>query len=485
MAYRQDGYGSLMAKSRGAYINPVQRFQISKNFFGQKLGFSPQEMEFVYNDDALARRICDIPAHDAVRAGWCLKTEDETWNEDKEHDLKSEFDRLKVDERIAEAMAMADATGGAIIHMVCDDLASSEEEPLNLNNIRKIRKLEVYDRTRIFFNMDYLTADVRDENYGQLEFVNITNVYGNQFLCHTSRVIFLTGLNVTKRARSQMGEFVWGGSKIHLTQDEIANLRSAWSYALMDLGKQAQSVLKMGGLAAKLMLGCAGEEAVMRRLNMIDAGRSQMNTILLDKDTDDFEQYNMTLTGVKDIIGEHAAAFAAVAGIPAPILFGRDYGSSSLSTPGADNSVELETYYNSIEHKQKSEAKPILFRLIEVAKVCSEYGLALPEKFHIKFKPLFQKTDEDKAKERGLFTKAMSDFANACKVLVDINALDAEEIRCQLNEQFDLCIDEGKVIEPPEPIVDPNPPPGGVDENGLPIPPKGVKPNDDNKPNKA
>ncbi len=455
MAYNEDGYVSAMRGSRGTmFADPVHRFQISrmKRFRTGMINYQPTSMLDLFDADGMANKICSLKSHDATRCGFKLKTRDDNFDEDREEALFSVLDDLQVLDKLAQAESLARATGGAIIHMVCEDGgAASEEEPLNTGSLKRVIRLDVYDRTRVFFDTSYLNSDPSDPNYGQLEFLSIVNVFGHSFLCHASRVLFFTGLDCSVKMRSTQGQYKWGNSELALIEDELANSQSSLGLSLMALGKVSQSVMKLGGLNSKLMLGNEGEAMITRRVNAIDMVRSMMNTIVLDKESDDYSQESTNLTNIKDIIQELENGLAAVAQYPVSMLFSRS--NTGLNSSGK-NDLDLETYYNHVQHIQNNSIKPNLCQLLSVLNLCAEYDLQLPDKYHIKFKPLYQEDESVEADIESKKALALMNTANGIKTLQSVGALDVVEIRTYLKNNSPFEIDD---VEPPEPDA-PTPP---------------------------
>ncbi len=378
---------------------------------------------FMYN--GLARKIIEAPAFEAVRAQFKLKNGEEEL-EQETSSLLSILEDLKWQEKFSAALAWDRCFGGGAIYVMADDGADITE-PLNENNIRSIEELRVYDKRDVQVSVTY--QDPKDKNYSKPMIYCVQNENGGMFYCHESRMlIFNGGLVTNSQRRARNG---WGGKVFDHLRNAILQNSESFSLSLMALSRLSQSVLKFSGLI-DLLQSDDGEEAVKKRLNLIDLSRHLMNTIAIDTD-DDYDQKNVSLGGIKDILQEMEVWISGQSDIPCAILFGR-----SPAGMDATGESDFENYYNMVQRIQSSKVKPCLSRLIELTNLRKDIKLNLPEEYTIEFNPLWNPSEKEVA-ETG-FIKAQSEEkeANTLKLYADMQAMDPSEVRAILSEKYPI-----------------------------------------------
>jgi phage-related protein (TIGR01555 family) len=182
------------------------------------------------------------------------------------------------------------------------------------------------------------------------------------------------------------------------------------------------------------------------RLELIDMARHMMNTIAIDS-TDDYDQKNMTLSGIREILEQYQFAICAATGIPATKLFGR-----SPAGQNATGESDLENYYNMVSAYQKNTLREPLMRLIDIISRCSDYDINLPDKWTVEFCSLWNESEKEKAEVKKLEAEAKAKRADAIKILADAQLLDQMEARATLEKDDDYIIDrslDNEISTPP------------------------------------
>lgn len=426
-AVRNDGYYNAFT---GAGIMGRDPFAATR--FGRQLrdwGQITQEADNLFTDDGVAQRIVTAPAEEALRAGWSVSA----------HDMKQEqaekLDSLQEDLRVKEAMSLALSWdrlfGGAAVLLMAND-GGTLEDPLNIETLKNIERLEVFSPQDISYSGSYLYSDPMEPTYGKPQFYSITSKWGNVFLVHESRLLLFYGLPITNsRRRARQG---WGGTVMEQVRNALMRFGSGFDAARVAIERLSQSVLKFSGLASKLM-NAEGEKEIMRRLHVIDMGRHLLNTIAIDTN-EDYAQHNVSISSLRDVLEEFEIAISAATGIPTSILFGR--------SPAGMNSTgksDLESYYNMVGRIQERTLRPNLAQLIYLLSKCKDSEITLPEHWEVKFAPLWNPTEKELAETNKLKAEARNTNANAMKTLSDIGALDVQEMRMTLAAQSDYVLD--------------------------------------------
>ncbi|SHI62162.1 hypothetical protein SAMN02745671_01183 [Anaerovibrio lipolyticus DSM 3074] len=422
---RQDGYLNAVLGHGSRRFDPFASY-VFKN--SRPMSWAECDTLFTYN--GIAAKVIEAPANEAVKEGFELKDGQEVI--DQNDDVQSILEDLKAKSVFSEALSWDRLYGGCVILMLADD-GFTLEDPLNLKGIKKIEQLLVYDPQDISVVDTYYYTDPRDPRYGEPQWYTITGYNGGSFLVHESRIIKFEGGVVSNRIRK--GRNGWGGKVFDRIANDLMRFDSSLSLGLMALSRMSQGILKLEGLTNTLSAD-GGEEMVQKRLHLIDMGRHLMNTIAIDG-TDDYDQKNITLSGVKEIIQEFEQALSTVTDIPVTILFGR-----SPAGQNATGEADFESYYNMVSRIQQRKLKPKLTRLLEVISSCSDYGLNLPAEYTIEFKPLWNASEKEVAETEKLKAEARASEANAMNTLVQMQALDASEVRNTLKENGGYEIDD-------------------------------------------
>lgn len=383
---------------------------------------------FTYN--GIAQKIITAPADEAMKRGFILKDGDNEIPESR--NVLSVFQDLEGEERFSRALAWNRLYGGAAILLIADDGAASLEEPLYEDKMKSIEKLCVYEAPDIATESSFSYTDPADPKYGQPEFYNITGYFGSVFKVHESRLLLFRGDTLPAEQRRRRNR--WGAKVYERLFDDLTRYDASLSLGLMALSRLSQGILKLDGLADRLSYD-DGEKEVMRRLQLLDMSRHLMNTVALDT-TDDYDQKNIPLAGVKDLLEEFQVALSAVTDIPVTVLFGRSPG--GLNATGQS---DFENYYNLVQRIQRRTLRPQLSRLVELIGKCSDYRIRLPEAYTLEFAPLWSQTEKEEAETKNTLAQAEKNRADARVALVRAGALDPNELRDKLEEEGEYKLD--------------------------------------------
>jgi len=390
-----------------------------------------READNMYTFNGLARRIISLPAEEALRKGFEVKVGGEDVDENTKRRLKSTLEDLDAKKQLGVALSWDRLFGGAAVLMIADD-GGALEDPLNLARIRRIERLDVYAPEDISFTNAMLYEDPSSPMYGRPQFYNIIGLWGNAFMVHESRLLLFHGGNISNYyRRMRMG---WGATVFEQVKSELSHYVGGNDYAFMALGRLSQGVLKLANMN-DLLMNDEGERAVQTRLHLIDMARHMLNTIAIDTE-DDYDQKAMSLSNVDSVLDEFMMAICSATGIPATLLFGR-----SPAGQNATGKSDLENYYNLVEGIQQHTLRNPLARLIEVVGSCSEYGIALPREWYLRFESLWNESEREEAETKKLRAEARRAKAEAINTLVQAQVLDVSEARATLERDEDYEID--------------------------------------------
>lgn len=400
---------------------------------------SESSAEALYTDDGLAGRIVNKPAGDMVREWFKIIG-------DPEGDINRYLHKnLKAMNKIRQALQWDKIFGGSVIQMgIMDGLKLTD--PVDLNKIRSIEFLRVYDRYRTsIHNVNTLQKDDPTlSNFGDPQIMQISPVSSftstAPFDIHVDRLLIFTGSQTTARIMNvQQG---WGSSVYQSSQQGIRDYSIAHHSATKIIEGFNQIILTMEGLA-DLISTEDGTEVVKKRLEILDMSRSIMNMVLLDKD-EKHEIQSQGAAGISNIILSLINRVSTDTGIPPSILIGQ--AKSGLNS----KATEDQDLYNAlIKESQIFDLKPQMEKFVEIvmaSKSGPTKGKIIPD-WSIEFNPLETPTEKEIAEQRDI-------TADTDLKYLDANVLASEEIRLSRfagNEySIETKIDPSLNIEPEE-----------------------------------
>lgn len=382
--------------------------------------------------NALVRRIVTLVADDAMKN--FIEIEG-----DSDDCILQELETLFVQEKLTEALYWDRLFGMSYALILADD-GQELSEPININRLRRINGLEIFDKRDIYPDTTsiYLDTDIRDTNFGKPEFYMISPPNGNQFKVHRSRLLIFDGEMLPKIER--IANNGAGLSCLDGVPTALNRVKTAMNKTIDIMDKVSTSLLKLEGLS-NLLTREDGTQAVIRRLELIDYSRRINGSVAVDKE-DEYGIFNIPLTGLTDIIQEFEQALCAVTGYPFTVLFGR--------SPAGMNSTgksDLQIYYDTVRRIQRRKIRPALeylVRLIQLSKEGPTNGKEL-EKWSIKFKAIEPLNDLEQANVDKTQAEVRAAVVKLVFDLVDNQLLDATQARQYLKERGDIPVTESEL----------------------------------------
>lgn len=394
------------------------------------------ELTLNYEENGLFAKIIDIPADDAVSSGFEYGIDDK----DMETYIDDTLDELDFESKAAEAIKWSRVYGGALMVMIIND-GKELNDPVDWDNIMGIDELLVFERPLITpdYNSiyNYNPKDRKWSKFGMPEYYDISPAYGGMFRVHESRCLLFK--NGTLPQSSSRTEYRFFGmpeyARIHRALQETV---TSHGNGVKLLDRAVQAIYKMNNLA-QLLETDEGEDIVLRRLRIIDMAKGIINSIAIDSEGEDYDFKSVSFAGVKDIIDTTCNMLSAVTNIPQTKLFGR-----SPSGENATGEGDLENYYTYVGKIQKLNLKKNLGTLIDIilqaGKYKGEFG-DIPD-YKLSFKPLWSMSETEQAGVDQ--TKAATELTKAqtAQVYVDMQALDASEVRKRLAEDGEFTVND-------------------------------------------
>lgn len=393
--------------------------------------------ENLFIENGVFKKIVKTPADEALRAGFCIETEDD--HSDACEKVQSVYEDLGGEEKFATALYWHRCYGGGVLLPIFDDGADSFTEPLNENALRRIEEIRVYSAKEVIPWQK--EDDAASINYGKPKTYMINDEStGASFDVDASRLILFPGLEVPNVVRN--GRDGWGGMILEqvynalITKYDLGN-----KYAIDIMERMAQGVLKIQDLI-NILSSEDGEERVRKYLQNIDMVRNVLNTLAIDAG-DDYDIKGISLGGVTDLLNQTQMMLAAVAEIPVTLLFGRSPGGQN-----ATGEADFQQYYSMVQQMQRRTLKPRLSRFVYLMSKCTDYGISLPDTWTIKFNPLSIPSEQEEAETKKAKAESFQTIANALNTYSAIGAIDAIEVRDYLEEKHGLKLDR-KLDKPP------------------------------------
>lgn len=430
---RSDGYKNLLNKY-GTKNDASEHYA-----FESDGNVSDVDLEINYEENGLFAKIIDIPADDAVRGGCNYNISDV----DITTFIDKSLDELDFKAKAAEALKWARLFGGSIMVMFIDD-GGELDDPVDWDNIQGIDELQVFELPFVTpdYNSIYRTSGIKNGRSGRSkcgmpEYYNISPIYGGTFRVHESRCLIFRNNKIPMYSSYQQYRYFGIPEYMRIHRDLQVTTTSHGNGAKL-LDRAVQAVYKMQGLAERILTE-DGEEEILKRLNLIDMAKGILNSIAIDADGEDYHYETVTFSGVKDIVDAACNMLSAVTGIPQTKLFGR--------SPAGENSTgegDMENYYGFIGNIQELNLKKNIKTVIDIILSVGKYKKKFDEipDYNLEFKPLWnmdekQQADTDKVKADTEFVKAQT-----AQIYVDMQAIDAEEVRKRLSEDGEFTVND-------------------------------------------
>lgn len=428
--YRVDGYKNLVNKY-GTKKDTSEQYR-----FVPDGAVTDIELTINYEENGLFSKIIDLPADDAVSSGFSYGINDT----DMETFINNSLEELDFEEKAATALKWARLYGGALLVVIVDD-GKGLTDPVDWDNIRGVDEIIVFEKPIV--QPDYSSIYSYKPNkkgpskFGTPEFYDISPRYGIPFKVHESRCLLFKNGTVPSMSTKQEYQFfgIPEYIKIHKALQEAV---TSHGNGVRLLDRSVQAIYKMKDLA-ELLSSVEGEDTVLRRLEIIDMARGILNSIVIDSQGEDYDFKSITFSGIKDIIDSTCNMLSAVTNIPQTKLFGR-----SPAGENATGESDMENYYKYVGQIQKLNLKGNLRTLIDMilaAGVAKGKFEDIPD-YKLIFNPMWSLSDAEQAAVEQAKAAAELTKAQTAQIYVDMQALDASEVRTRLAEKGEFTIND-------------------------------------------
>lgn len=359
------------------------------------------QVEEFYHNNGLAKRIVDVIPEEMVSPGFQLNGVSDNTK------FQSEWDGLKLEPQITDALCWARLYGGSYVLAMVNDgrmLTSAAKRGKPLESI------VVYDYDSVSVAEE--EKNPRSPRFGKPKMYTVKPLNGgSDFNVHYTRMHYIDGDRVTNKVRKLNNGA--GGTVLNKSMIEaILDYDYSEYLATQLLKRKQQGVWKAKGLA----LICddrEGEYAARLRMAQVDANSGVGNTIGIDADDEEYTVINSDISGIPEFLSAKMDRIVALSGIHEIVLKNKNTGGVSAS-----QNTALQTFYKLVERKRNDDYKPLLEFLLQF--------IVTEEDFSVEFEPLSLPTDSEKA---DIFKKN----AEAVQGLVTDQVIDANEARDTLS----------------------------------------------------
>jgi len=366
------------------------------------------EIEGLYASDEIATKVVDYPVEEMFRKGFTF-THPEA-DPDFDQQIKALHEKHGTIEKLKKVMKQGRLHGSAYLVLGVEDGKTPSEE-MDLEKVRKLNWCQVFSRwelsmferqkdvTKPYFR-EPLTYTVTEGDHEGLE----------ENTVHRSRMIRFDGAFLPKNLyeRNDYSH----DSVLNKIQNSLRNYNMGFDSAAATLQEFSMGIFKMKDLAK--LVGSGKEEQIITRLGLIDAKKSMVRSIVLDKE-EDYTREDVNLSGVTDILGKTGNKLVADTNIPHTVLLGE----GATGTLGGGGMSESRNWYDYIGRKQQNDLKPKLIYLTKLLMITER--MKVPEGLDIEFEKLFELTEQEQADVR-LKT------SQADQIDIQNNVLDPDEV---------------------------------------------------------
>jgi phage-related protein (TIGR01555 family) len=366
------------------------------------------QLDNMFRQSWLAKRIVNAPAEDMCRAWLTVKFDDT----DKEHldAVEQAASLFNVASKTQEGLSWGRLYGGAI--MVIGIRGQNPASPLNIESLKQgsLQYLHVLDRWRVSASAQ-LTTDLESPNFGLPEYYTIAESTVN---FHHSRVIRFNGQKVPYFLWTQNGR--WDDPELQHVYESLLNCDTSTQSVASMLFEATIDVIKVANLA-EILAGKNGEANLTKRFQL-GALMKSFNKMLLLGGEETYENHQKQFTNLDKIMEKFMIDVAGAAEIPVTRLFGQ--APAGLNATG---DADVRNYYDRIASKQKTDLKPQMEYLYKI--LCLHSIGRIPDDFCIEFNPLWQLSASEIATQQK--TRAERD-----KLYYDMGVLNEGTIARQL-----------------------------------------------------
>ncbi len=382
-------------KTKDAFQNPITRSGVfmpnpleATEYPLTRFTRDWQTINSLYRSHWVIRRIIDVIPEDMLKNGYKILSQ---LQPDQLKKITRADRRTQTTVKILEGLKWGRLYGGAGALIMIDGQEDMLDKPIEYDQIMpgSYKGLLVLDRWSGINPMSKLVTDISDPEFGLPEYYTISSDNLERGITvHHSRILRFTGRDLPYLEK--LAETYWGASEIEHVFDELRKRDNvSWNIVMLTFMANLR-VISVDGMEQIL---ATGNEKVQQDLyNTIQAMNTMMNNNALQilGPNDKYETHQYTFGGIGEVYDRFMMDLAGAAETPVTKLFGR-----SPAGMNATGESDMQNYYDTIEEKQESDARPVYNKILPVMMI-SELG-AIPDDFDYEFNPVRRPKDDEMA----------------------------------------------------------------------------------------
>jgi phage-related protein (TIGR01555 family) len=347
---------------------------IAKNVKTALISNNRSLLTFMYTTFGIVQNGIDMPVDDAFRGKpKILAGQTDSNDIDKVYSWMAEKNVMTI---FANAIKWTRLYGGGGIVIDTGSDAFNAEKPFNVYNLKIGDDIDFRDADLWELAMANVNQYAEEKPYIKpIQNEHPFNYYGTKL--HKSRVLTMLG----KRAPSQQNTQLrgWGLSELEKII-RVLNPLLKYETGIFELIDEVKiDVYKIKDYATQLM-SPNGVSKIMTALTTMNRNKNYLNAITLDSE-DSFEQKQVNLSGLAEIMREIRVGMASIWKIPMSKLYGQ-----AKSGLGSEVGDDIENYILMIEGEIRNRYNHILIEIIKIGfQVCCG---KIPEEIAIEWPPL-------------------------------------------------------------------------------------------------
>jgi phage-related protein (TIGR01555 family) len=357
---------------------------------------SSMELSSLYIKSWLCRRVVNLYASEATRAGWDLALGEEKQKAKKQADrLVAEGEKLHLRQVMQEGCRMARLTGGAAVLMGIDDGNTALDSPVNWRRLREIRWLYPIDRWRLWPSSSWPGTGMPEAyefSINQDADLSRFGIKGSTVTVHATRLLRIEGEPIPWEMRSSAQW--WGMSVLQDLWEVFKRYETGQASAADILHDFDVVVHQMNGLRG--IVDGGNEELLTKRLMVNHRARSVLGAYLIDEG-EKLTNLNRSAAGISDILDRLTNEVTGATRIPHTKLWGESPSGLGATGRSEDRSLAADVAVYQEDHLQ-APLRQFYGTLMRCKR--GPWTQEMPEDWRIEFRPTYVLNEEEEAELR-------------------------------------------------------------------------------------
>lgn len=329
------------------------------------------QLESIYSQSWIGRKVVDIPVDDAMRNGVIIEHEDTAVVEAVEARMKE----LKIHKKIDSLVKWSRVYGSAVMVLVSGEDSIANPPQIGIGDISNFAVLDKFDVSAVGVDNNPLSA-----NYLQ----PTKYIIGASGEVHNDRILKIDGAETTNWTKRNLNG--WGLSIYEAGFNAMQTSETSTEMINNLIYQSNVDFYKIKGLNEALSTG--QDELVIKRIEIAQGMKSVLNGVALDGE-DGYENVAKSFGGLNEINMGMLSIVAGAFDIPLTRLLGK-----SADGMNATGEGDLANYYDMVKSLQESDIRDAYEWAL---KFISLDLFGEDKKLSVIFPPLWQMSDAQRA----------------------------------------------------------------------------------------